>query len=325
MAAKKKGEKTRYRVTNWRVYNAALIGRGRVTLWVDEAVPGWLNTQKTGKRGASNTYSDLAVLCMGTLRMLFGLPLRATQGFTSDLFGLMGLTLPVISYTQLCRRLKTLEVPLPKRKRKGKDKASSEPMHVVMDSTGLKVFGEGEWKVRQHGWCRRRTWRKLHLGIDAKTGEIVCVRFTKNDVGDCEVVGEMLGQVEEPIGQFSADGAYDTRTVYNELGQRKVPRVSIPPQKNARIWQHGNSKKPPLARDENLREIRKTSRKRWKQSSGYHQRSKAETAMFRFKTLFGERLAGRTFEAQATDVFLGCRIMNTFTHLGMPTSAPITK
>lgn len=318
MGTKKKREKVRFRVTNWAGYNRALVDRGRITLWMDEAVlKGWLNTQKTGRRGASNTYSDLAVQCMGTLRVLFGLPLRSTEGFTHSLFEMMGISVPVPSYTQLCRRLRTLEVALPASR-------SNEPVHLVVDSTGLKVYGEGEWKVRQHGWSKRRTWRKLHLGFDAKTHEILCATFTGNDTADCEMVADLLEQVEQPIRQFSGDGGYDASDVYEELARRKVPDVSIPPRKNARIQQHGNSKNEPLARDENLRAIRSSSRKKWKQSSGYHQRSKAETGVYRYKTFFGERLAGKTFQAQATDVFLGCTIINTFTHLGMPTSIPLT-
>lgn len=318
MEAKKKSEKVRFRVTNWAEYNRALVNRGRITLWMDEAVLGsWLNTQKTGRRGASNTYSDLAVQCMGTLRVLFRLPLRSTEGFTHSLFELLGLSMPVPSYTQLCRRLRTLEVALPA-------SLSNKPVHLVVDSTGLKVYGEGEWKVRQHGWSKRRTWRKLHLGFDAKTHEILCAMFTGNATADCEAVADLLEQVEQPIRQFSGDGGYDASDVYEELARRKVQNVSIPPRKNARIQQHGNSKNEPLARDENLRAIRRSSRKKWKQSSGYHQRSKAETGVYRYKTFFGERLAGKTFQAQATDVFLGCTIINTFTHLGMPTSIPLT-
>ncbi len=319
MSQKKKGKKTRYRLSNWPEYNQALVGRGRITLWMDEDVlGGWLNTQKTGRRGASNTYSDLAVQCMGTLRVLFRLPLRATQGLTGDLLGLMGLSLPVLSYTQLCRRLRTLPGSLPKRRGK-----KDGPVHLVVDSTGLKVFGEGEWKVRQHGWCTRRTWRKLHLGMDADSHEILCVMFSTNDVADCEVFRDLLDQVDEPIAALSADGGYDASEVYAELARRKVQDVNIPPRKNARIKQHGNSKKPPLARDENLRAIRQIGRKEWKKSSGYHQRSKAETAMFRFKALFGGRLASRNFETQASDVFIGCHVLNTFTQLGMPSSSPI--
>lgn len=294
------------------------IGERRpITLWMDEAVlGGWLNTQKKGRRGVSNTYNDLAVQCMGTLRVLFRLPLRSTEGFTHSLFEMLGLSVSVPSYTQLCRRLRTLEVALPA-------SLSNEPLHLVVDSTGLKVYGEGEWKVRQHGWGKRRTWRKLHLGFDAKTHEILCAMFTGNDMADCEAVADLLEQVEQPIRQFSGDGGCDASDVYEELARRKVQNVSIPPRKNARIQQHGNSKNEPLSRDKNLGAIRRSCRKKWKQSSGYHQRSKAETGVYRYKTFFGERLAGKTFQAQATDVFLGCTIINTFTHLGMPTSIPL--
>jgi hypothetical protein len=190
-----------------------------------------------------------------------------------------------------------------------------------MDSTGLKIYGEGEWKVRTHGKSKRRTWRKLHVGVDPHSGEIQAAALTENSVSDDQMVAPLLQQVEEPIDRFAGDGSYDKRKVYNTLNQRAPnAEVLIPPRKNARIWQHGNTKAERLKRDENLRSIRKTGRSAWKQASGYHIRSLAETAMFRLKTIFGDHLSARLMETQQTQAMIRCAALNRMTHLGMPQS-----
>jgi Transposase DDE domain. len=310
---KTKKTKQSYRLRNWKHYNAALVQRGSLTLWVsDDLLTAWRNTEKTGKRGKPRTYSDTAVLCMATLKEVYHLPLRATQGLMLSITKLLGLDLPVMDYSQLSRRCATLEVVLPRRQK-------NEPLHMVVDSTGVKVFGEGEWKVRQHGYSKRRTWRKLHLGADETTGEIVAAVVTTNNVADSQVVEDLLEQVDEEIKQVSGDGAYDKRNCYKAIGKRKA-KAAIPPRRNAKIWQHGNSKAERLIRDENLRRIRKVGRKQWKQEVDYHRRSLAETQMFRVKTIFGGRVSARQFAGQATQVLVRCAALNTMTHLGMPDS-----
>lgn len=310
---KTKKTKRRYRLRNWKHYNAALVQRGSLTLWVsDDVITAWRSTEKTGKPGRPRTYSDTAVLCMATLKEVYHLPLRASQGLMQSIMQLLGLDLPVIDYSQLSRRCATLEVVLPRRQK-------NEPLHMVVDSTGVKVFGEGEWKVRQHGYTKRRTWRKLHLGADETTGEIVAAVVTTNNVADHQVLEEMLEQVEDKVEQVSGDGSYDKRNCYEAIRKRKA-RAAIPPQRNAKIWQHGNSKQERLIRDENLRRIRQVGRKQWKQEVGYHRRSLAETQMFRVKTIFGDRVRARQFAGQATQVLVRCAALNTMTHLGMPDS-----
>src|SRR5262249_52300215 len=249
---------------------------------------------------------------MATLKEVYHLPLRATIGLTLSIIQMLGLDLPVMSYSQLSRRCAVLEVAAPRR-------AKNEPMHLVVDSTGVKVFGEGEWKVRQHGYTKRRTWRKLHIGADEATGEIVAAVVTTNAVADSQVLEDLLDQVDDEIEQVSGDGGYDKRPCYEALQQRGA-KAAIPPQKNARIWQHGNRKEERLSRDENLRRIRQVGRKRWKQEVGYHRRSLAETQMFRLKTLFGERVRAREFAGQATEVLVRCAALNTMTQLAMPDS-----
>lgn len=249
---------------------------------------------------------------MVTLEEVYGLPLRATEGLTRSLLKLLGVELSVPCYTTLCRRRRSLEVELPRRKK-------SEPLHMVVDSTGIKVYGEGEWKVRQHGYTRRRTWRKLHLGVDEATLELVAVAVTTNDFKDSQLLPDLLAQVEEKLSQVTADGAYDSRNCYEAIRQRKA-RATIPPQKKAKIWQHGNSKAERHIRDENLRLIRKKGRREWKRESGYHRRSLAETQFFRVKTIFGERVSARSFAGQAAQLLVRCAALNRMTHLGMPDS-----
>jgi len=310
---KTKKTKRRYRLRNWKHYNAALVQRGSLTLWVsDDVITAWRNTEKTGKCGRPRAYSDTAVLSMATLKEVYHLPLRATQGLMSSLMRLLGLDLPVMHYSQLSRRCAVLEVALPRR-------AKNEALHMVVDSTGVKVFGEGEWKVRQHGYSKRRTWRKLHLGADESTGEVVAAVVTTNNVADSQVLEDLLEQVGEEVGQVSGDGSYDKRSCYEAVRKRKA-KAAIPPQRNAKIWQHGNSKAERLIRDENLRRIRQVGRKKWKQEVGYHRRSLAETQMYRMKTIFGERVSARQFAGQATQVLIRCAALNTMTHLGMPDS-----
>jgi Transposase DDE domain len=192
----------------------------------------------------------------------------------------------------------------------------------VLDSSGFKVYGEGEWKVRQHGWSKRRTWRKLYLAGDEATGEIVAAVASEAGVTDDDVVPALMEQVDRSVKQVSADGAYDKRKCYEPL-EATGATVTIPPRHDAKIWQHGNSGGERWQRDENLRAIRRLGRKQWKQESGYHRRSLAETAIFRLKTIFGATLRSRSFAQQATELFLRATALNRMTQLGMPESYPL--
>lgn len=309
-------KKTKYRIRNWSNYNKALVDRGRITLWFDEkSIGNWFSSEPSGKKGRPFCYSDSAISCLLLIRSVFKLDFRKLQGFADALIKLLGLAIQVPCYTQICRRQESLSLDLSHIKK-------DSPVHVVIDSTGLKVFGEGEWKTRQHGISKRRTWRKLHLGVDEATGEILAMELTTNDVSDGEVLPELLDQVEEKLVSVSADGAYDQKDCYGAIDQRNA-QANIPPRKNAVLTQHGNCKAPPLTRDENLRGIRRLGRKGWKRSSGYHRRSLAETAMFRVKQLFGSGLSTRLFEHQVTEAIIRCKAMNKMTQLGMPESVKI--
>lgn len=305
-----------YRPRSWSEYNKSLVCRGSLTLWVNETViADWYARDKTGKKGASRRYADLAILCANQVRFLYHLPLRATQGFLISLFALLKIECVVPCYTTLCRRLKELDLPLI-------HTPSKEPRHLVLDSTGLKVYGEGEWKVRTHGWSKRRTWRKMHLGVDSATQEIVCGLLTTNDFKDSEVFEACLTQLEEPLERVSADGAYDAKNCYDYCEANNIQPL-IPPRKDAKIKKHGNSAGPPQARDAAIREIRKHGSRYWRLHSGYSYRALAETVMFRFKKIFSEHLFSRNFKIQAQEVFIKCNILNAFSCIGLPKSMAI--
>lgn len=305
--------KTSYRIRNWQEYDQALKQRGSITFWVsEEVIQQWRNEQKTGRKGASNYYSDLAITTMGTLKSVFGLASRQTEGFLESLFTLMGIDLAVPDHTTLSRRLGKLSVELPV-------VPKAQGVHVVVDSTGVKVYGEGEWKVRQHKASKRRTWRKLHLGVDEASGEILAAVVSSNNVGDSEILPQLLDDIVEEIEQVSADGAYDTVGCYDAIEHRQAT-AAIPPRRNARIWQHGNCKAPAHPRDENLRRIRTVGRQQWKRESNYHRRSLAETTMFRLKAIFGGKLRSRTFDNQAVELLLQCAAINQMIQLSKPDS-----
>jgi DDE family transposase len=308
-------KKTQDRVRNWAKDNAALIARGSLTLWVDEeAVAAW---QYTGprQRGAQYVYAEAAIQCVLTLRAVYHLALRTAQGVAESVLALLQVSLPVPTYSTLSRRGARSEVELSRF-------SSSTSVPLVLDSRGFKVYGEGEWKVRQHGWRKRRTWRKLHLGMDEATGEIVAAVASEAGVPDDDVVPDLVEQVDRPIQQVSADGAYDKRKCYEAL-EKTGATVTIPPRRDAKIWQHGNREGERWQRDENLRAIRKLGRRRWKQEAGYHRRSLAQTAIFRLKAIFGATLRSRNFAQQATELFLRVRALNRMTQLGMPNSYPL--
>jgi IS5 family transposase len=302
-----------YRVRNWSQYDAALKQRGSLTFWIDQAViGGWLNEQESGRRGASKYYSDGAIALMATVQALFNLAGRQSEGFLESLFALMGIDLAVPDHSTLSRRMGKVDVEMPVA-------PSSGGIHVVVDSTGVKVYGEGEWKVRQHGVDKRRTWRKLHVGVNEATGEILAAVASTNNVSDDEALADILEGIEDEIEQLSGDGAYDKRKCYDEIAARGA-KATIPPRKDAVMWETDPQTTQVHPRNENLKRIDEVGRQQWKQESGYHRRSLAETTMFRFKTIFGGTLRRRRFANQAVELFLKCAALNHMIQLGKPNS-----
>jgi hypothetical protein len=307
-------KKKQYRISNWREYNQALVERGSLIFWVSEdAITNWLSMEKTGKRGKPIVYGPIAIQSTLTLQALFHLPLRQTEGLVNSIFRLSGIQLPSPDYTTISKRRETLSVDL------ARHLSGKKIKHLVVDSTGVKVYGEGEWKVRQHGKSKRRTWRKIHIGLDSDTGEITVAKATPNSKHDSEVLPELLGALPLTIEQVAGDGMYDTLNCYEAIKQ-KGAYPAIPPKVNAKILIHGNTPGPPHPRDENLRRIRKIGRKSWKIECGYNLRSLAETAVFRLKTIFGDKVSARKFTGQTVQLMIRCRALNQMLSLGMPNS-----
>jgi hypothetical protein len=308
MAGARKGT---YRITNWRQYNESLVQRGSITYWFsDEMLAQWHHANRRRKVGHPFVYSDTAIECLLSLRELFRLPYRQTEGLARSLAELMEIEVEIPDYTSLAKRAATLHISLDVSRYTG-------PIDVVVDSTGLKVFGEGEWKVRTHGKSKRRTWRKLHLTVNPKTQEIEAEVLTENSGHDADQVDNMLDQVAGPIRRLYGDGSYDPWKVRKTLTKRGIKQI-IPPRHDAKIKRHGNTNGRPLPRDVAIRDIRRLGRKRWKEKIGYHRRSLSETAMYRIKCCFGNRLKNRELPNQRTEARLRAAILNHFTRLGLP-------
>lgn len=302
--------KTKYRLRNWGQYNRALKDRYRLTIAVTEDVSAGWKAKPSGKRGKPRQYSDLAIGFALTIRELFRLPLRGCEGVLLTILEPFGLAVP--DYTTLCRRARGLFIHLRKPER-------GENIVLAVDSSGLKLYGEGEWKVRMHGEGKRRTWRKLHIGVDVKSGEIISGVLTGADVHDCKVLSDLIPGGQGVLQTVAGDMAYDTRDNY-EVITATGAKALIPPRRSAKIWCHGNRHGPPHTRDQTLRYIRKYGRKKWKKENGYHMRSLAETTFFRFKTIFSDRLRSRRPDNQRTESFLRLTLLNKMTASGMPDS-----
>jgi hypothetical protein len=296
------------------------VKRGSLDIWIDEAMAkDWESQEQTGKRGHPEVYKDSWIELIVILGMVYKLRLRQLEGFMQSLLKLaawQGVTVP--DFTTLSRRRGNLNVQVSSRK-------FSESIIVVVDSSGAKVYDEGEWKVRIHGKSKHRTWRKFHVAIEPQTNEILSLEVSTNNVTDDEMLPDVLEKIDEAIviEQVCGDGSYDRSNSYQAIKKRKAKAV-IPPRKDAKIIQHGNSLAPPLDRDQNLRAIRKYGRKYWKQTSGYHQRSKAETGVFRYKTIIGNTLNSRLFHSQCVEMKLGAKILNAMSALAMPVSITLT-
>jgi len=286
------------------------VQRGNLTIWFDEVFlrERW-RPAPTGQRGAPFRYSEAAIPALLTLKAVFDLPYRMVEGLAGSIVRLLGVALSIPDHTLLSRRAKTLTVQMPRHPRTG-------PIHVVVDSTGLKVYGEGEWKVRQHGTGQRRTWRKVHVAVDADVKEVLAVEVTTEQWSDGEVFAGLLEQIDGAIAQVDGDGAYDTRGVYAAAGERGVP-VAVPPRDNAVPWEADHPRTQALAA------IAAQGLSAWKRAVGYHRRSLAENAIYRLKQRFGDRLASRRFETQVTEVHVRVAALNIMTYLGMPVSVPV--
>ena len=256
-----------YKTKNWPDYNEALKKRGSLTIWFDPDMA-W-SPLPNGKRGRQQRYSDAAIQACLTMKVLFGMALRQTTGFVESLLQLIGLDWAVPDFSTLCRRQKTLAVNIPYR-------GSQGPLHLLIDSTGIKAEGEGEWHARKHGGPKRRLWRKIHLGIDEQTLEIRAIEVTGSNIGDAPMLPELLSQIppDQQIGSVTADGAYDTRKCHDAIADCNAHAV-IPPRKNAKPWKPTTA--GAIARNEAVRSSKYLGRALWRRLSGYHRRSRVET------------------------------------------------
>ena len=281
-------------------------------IWFDPEM-GW-EAAASGRRGRQQSYSDAAIQTCLSMKVLFGMALRQTTGFVESLLRLVGLDWSVPNFSTLCRRQKTLAVNIPYRSSKG-------PLHLLIDSTGIKVEGEGEWHARKHGGPKRRVWRKIHLGIDEETLEIRAVEITGSHIGDAPVLPDLLNQIpaDEQIGSVTADGAYDTRKCHKAIADRGAHAV-IPPRKNAKLWKTVTA--GAMARNEALRASKYLGRALWRRWSGYHRRSRVETKMHCVK-LLGQRLMARDFDRQVAELQVRIAVLNGYTALGMPVTEAV--
>ena len=298
---------TTYKTRNWAEYNHSLKQWGSLSIWFDPEMS-W-EAEASGRRGRQKTYSDAAIQACLTLKVLFGLPLRQTTGFVESLLKRVKLDWSVPDFSTLCRRQKTLSVAIPY-------KGSAGPLHLLVDSTGIKAEGEGEWNARKHGGPKRRLWRKIHIGVDEETLEIRAIEVTSSSIGDAPMLPDLLSQIppDQELGSVTAEGAYDTRKCHDAIAARNAHAV-IPPRKNAKMWKPDTA--GAKARNEAVRSSKYLGRALWRNLTGYHRRSRVETKMHCVK-LLGQRLSARDFDRQVAEIQIRAAILNGFTALGIP-------
>ncbi|MEZ2223797.1 IS5 family transposase [Rhizobium sp. RCC_161_2] len=307
--------KMKFKVTNWQEYEAGLRRRGGLTMWLtSEAIAMWIAPRRTTRRGQPR-YSDLAIETALTLSLVFGMRLRQTEGLLGSVLQLMGLDLAVPDHTTLSRRARTWkstdrrpDLPIP----------SDGPVPVLVDSTSLKVYGAGQWLQEKRGARFRRGWRKLHLAAIADRGEVIAHTMTDQDIGDASQAAPLLGQIHTPIGQFTADGAYDGAPTYDAvINHSTAAAIVIPPRANA--VEHTDDKASGQ-RDRHIAAMNRDGRMKWQATPAYGRRAPVETAIGRYKAIIGQRLRARSFQAQQTEVAIGCVVLNQMITCARPKS-----
>ncbi len=298
-------------MTNWRAYDASLRQRGSLTVWfTDEAIAAWRAEPRT-TRGGQPWYSPLAILTALTLRAVFRLALRQTEGLIGSILQLLGLDLAVPDHSTLSRRAETLEVPRPR------SSLGSGPVHLLVDSTGLRLCGPGEWLVQKHGSRRRRSWKKLHLAADTDTGRIVASALTDHDGDDGSQVGPLLDQIEGPVASFTADGAFDRDDAYSEVAARHPDAAVIVPPRSSAV-PSDTAETAPTQRDRHLEVIAERGRMGWQKASGYNWRALIEADIARWKRVIGDVLRSHADGRQATEVTIAADVLDRMLEFGRP-------
>ena len=306
-----------YRVTNWSDYERGLKSRGDITLWIsDEAIDQWDQNEYKG-RGRPHKYSSLAIETVLFIRLLFKLPLRQTEGFISSLFQLMSLDLDVPDHSTLSRRSQTLN---PKIRCYGKIKG---PIHIMIDSTGLSIHGEGKWTRHKHGKRKRRGWRKLHIATD-QNGMIHAASLSDETKRDGAVAPNLIREVGE-INSLITDSGYDEIKVYQTALNHMKPngKIIIHPRSNAVV--SANKKAALRQRNQHVKEIQSRGVFEWRKTSGYYQQSKVENSFYRYKTIIGDHLKSRREDSRLVESILACNLFNKFRLMTKPQSELIPK
>lgn len=305
-----------YRVRNWSKYNKGLVSRGSLFVWFNKD-----HIKSSEGEHGNQGYSDALILCALTIRQVYALTYRATEGFLRSLIELHQLGIPTPDYSTLCRRAKTLKIDLG-------IKSTGKPRHILIDSTGVQVLGEGEWKRLKHGESRCQVWKKLHIALDADSLDIVALDVTDSVRLDGNYLPSLIEQIDGPIEQITGDGAYDKQNCYECAHQRGAKPV-FPPQHNAAVQRNKIKKNVALIpRDELIMRLNSSSDKEeelytWKRENNYHRRSLVETNMSRLNFIFGDQMRARTPENQFTDLAIRCRIINKMNKLGLPKSVAV--
>ncbi len=305
--------KTKYRVGNWSAYEQALVQRGDVTLWLSaDATAAW-RPSPSGRPGVPKKFSDSAIETALTLRLVFRLPLRQAEGFLRSVLLLMGVNLEAPDHTTLSRRSQRLAVEFHRISSRG-------PIHLIVDSTGLSIVGEGEWAAVKHGGRGQRGWKKLHLAVD-RAGVIVAQALTEPTVDDATTGIDLIGEVDDEIARVTADAAYDTVAFYEAAGARGAT-VVVPPAKTANV-----SRRRPRsrARDRTIKNVKTLGRRRWKKEVGYHGQARVENAFFRYKSMIGDRLHARSRGGRVAEIVIAGKVLNQMTELGRPESYGIRR
>lgn len=310
--------KNQYRVRNWKDYNKSLEKRGSIEIWIDKKIFEKKEAaKKNAKKGRPEVYKNALIECMLAVKFVYSLGFRQLKGFMKDVVKMMGLNCDIPDYSTVCRRQKNVSVEIVKKCK------SRTKLYLAIDSSGLKIFGEGEWKVRQHGYSKRRTWKKLHIGLGILSGNktrIEVAELTEQKIHDTKAVPKLLKNVKGKVGKILGDGAYNAASSYEEA--RKIGAKMIAPPREKAKTQYVQALKSMAIkeRNRNIRIVHKFGLKHWKKKTHYHKRSLVENAFFRLKTIFGGTLAARKFENQQTEALMKCQILNRMTEIGMPKS-----
>jgi len=303
------------KICNWPQYNRSLINRGSLNFWISQdVIDRWTPNSSKTRVGRPEKYSDVCIEAVCMVRFFLRLSLRATQGFISSIFELMNLSLPVPSYSRVCRRMKQLQLDCKRLSR-------ARPTDIVIDATGVKIYGEGEWHRKIHGSSKRKKWKKMTLGVCPKSHEILFNLTADDSFGDATLFKETFECLPSSVKTVIMDGAGDTHEMY-DLSEERSVKLITPPRKGA-VYRIGPDR---TRRDQYIKEIRRDGNdedalRAWKKRHGYHRRSLAETAISRFKGMLGDKLRSRGLMNQHNEMLIKSLMLNKISRLGLPQRA----